>query len=285
MGDSGWVSVSDVGRHAWPSFVDEPGPVYQVYGFNSYRPSLYHYGSHNIVPVVCTRDEAEFWKAAGAAFFGGVEAARDELPQPLLISVGWLGRVFSRRTRARWRESRDGMRRFRERWQALNAEYRPVREVITERLAEAHRRKEEARNTLMRSQAESRRSVWGYVATGPDDPPTVYAYRYDVAPATPPPAADVIERSTEPLQALELGRAVVAVTGIDHPPIDWDPHARAATEAAAGQPFDDWWRAHGGAYRPREPEPGDPGTSRGTSHHSSHGVGYDGFGGFGGFHG
>jgi hypothetical protein len=289
MGDSGWVSVSHVGRDVWPSFVDDLGPVYRVYGFNSYRPSLYHYGSHNIVPVVCTRDEAELWKAAAATFFDGVHAARDDLPQPLLISVGWLARVLSRRTRARRRESRAAMRRFRERWQALNAGYEPVRVVITQRLAEARRRKDEARETLMRSQAESRRPVWGYVATGPHDPPTVYAYRHDVAPAAAPPAADVVARSTEPLQALQLGQAVVAVTGTDHPPIDWDPHARAATEAAAGRPFDDWWQAHGGAYRRREPESGGAGTTQGTSHHSSHGVGdfggSGGFGGFGGHHG
>jgi hypothetical protein len=278
MDDRGWVSVEYVGGNSWPPFVDAPEPVYRVRGFNGYEPGLYAYGGGGPLPITCTRAEAEAWQAAADTVLDGVRAAEEEFPRPMLLGAGWVARVFSRRTRAQWRASRRAMESFRDRWRELDAGYRPVREVIAARRVEALQRREEADSILQRSAAEAARAVWGYVATaGSGDRPAVFAYRHDVAPAGEPPAAteaDQVARSTEPLRALDLGAAVVAVTGIDHPPIDWDPNARAATEAATGRPFDQWWLAHGGAYRRRQPGRDRPGTTHASTHHSSHGIGY-----------
>lgn len=270
----GWVHVQ-AARYTWSSLLGEPGPIYDVYGFNDYEPGLHDYAGHGSLPIRCTRAEADSWRTAGAAVLDGIRAAGQDLPQPLLLGAGWMSRVLSRRTRVRWRESSRAIERFRGRWRALDAGYQPIREVIDARWAEAWARRTKAQDTLQRSRAEADRAVWGFVATGPETTPTVYAYRHDVEPAGGPPAGEPVGRSKEPLRAFGLGQAAVAVTGIDHPPIVWDPNARAATEEAAGRPFDEWWQAHGGAYKIREQEPGPPGnTTHATSHHSSHGTGY-----------
>jgi hypothetical protein len=271
----GWVSVQGVGRNAWPSFLDEPRPVYHVSGFNNGVPSQYGFSHLGSAAIRCSESEAESWRSAGIAFLEQLRAAERELPSPLLLGAGWWSRALSRRTRLHWRESSRAMQRVRNRWRELDADYQPVREVIEARLAESLARREEDDEIFLRSRDEADRAVWGYVAIGPETPPTVYAYRHDVEQAGEPPAGDPVGRSKEPLHAFGLGQAAVAVTGIDHPPIVWDPNARAATEEAAGRPFDEWWQAHGGAYKIREREPGRPGTiTHATSHHSSHGTGY-----------
>ncbi|MEU6371168.1 hypothetical protein ABZ876_37160 [Streptomyces sp. NPDC046931] len=184
-----------------------------------------------------TEEECRQWQDAAGAYRKAVTEAAERLGEEE-SGPWWLRWLPGRADRAR--------KRFEERFDAACEEYRPVTEVIQQRLhlqrEERLRRQEQMyRATVERCQPLAERAVWKWIQVRPA---VVYVFRHDVPPAHALPSG--YRQAVEPLNAADLLTALADLVEGGVARIDWDANARKAVEDECSVPGDRvsngrWW--------------------------------------------
>jgi hypothetical protein len=211
-------------------------------------------------------------------------AARRRWDERSEASRAALAAEAEERERELVRRSSEAQRRYAARVVAATEAYRPIAELVSQRLAEKAARIErdrlEAEAITAREEEVAARRVWGYELVERDGVPTARAFRHDVAPDGPRrdrPAETAPGPAPKALTGTALKKALLNLP--DEPAIEWDPAAERATVAELCPPadperaFENWW-THLPAYR-RTRARGTGATSRHThasTHHTSHGA-------------